>query len=195
MRMSETTLSTVTPPQPVPSRPLGELLPKGGRAVMVAAVAAALVAGDFVRFGATGWAYIGVVLCPVLVLLASIDLQHRLLPNRIVLPAALVVVVVVAATQRGDLVTHLAAGLALGALFFAVGALFPGSLGMGDAKLGLLLGLALGSKTFAAIEFALLAVLIAAVWIIATQGMAARKKAIPFGPFLGLGGILGLFLG
>ncbi len=65
---------------------------------------------------------------------------------------------------------------------------------MGDAKLGLLLGLALGAKTFVAVEAGLLAVLIAAVWIIATQGMAARKKAIPFGPFLALGGLIGFFL-
>jgi len=193
--MSEANLSTLAPPHAVPSRPLGELMPKGARAVIVASVAAALVVADFVRFGATGWAYIGVVLLPVLVLLASIDLQHRLLPNRIVLPTALVVVVVVAATQPDNLVMHLAAGIALGALFFAVGSFFPGSLGMGDAKLGLLLGFALGSKTFAAVEIALLAVLIAAVWIIATQGMAARKKTIPFGPFLALGGILGFFLG
>ena len=193
--MTEANLSTLAPPQPIPSRPLGELMPKGARAVIVGAVAAALVVADVVRFGATGWAYIGVVLCPALVLLASIDLQHRLLPNRIVLPTALVVLVVVAATQPGDLGMHLAAGIALGSLFFAVGAFFPGSLGMGDAKLGLLLGLALGSKTFVAVEIALLAVLIAAVWIIATQGMAARKKTIPFGPFLALGGILGFFLG
>jgi leader peptidase (prepilin peptidase) / N-methyltransferase len=192
--MSGTNVSTVTRPQPVPSRPLGEVLPKGARAVVVGAVAAALVAGDLVRFGATAWAYIGIVLCPALVLLASIDLKHRLLPNRIVLPTALVVVVVVAATQPGDLVTHLAAGIALGALFFAVGAFFPGSLGMGDAKVGLLLGLALGSKTLGAVELALFAVLIAALWMIATQGMAARKKTIPFGPFLALGGILGFFL-
>ncbi len=193
--MSEANLSTVTPPQPVPGRPLSELLPKGTRAMVVGTVAAALVAAGFVRFGATGWACIGMVLCPALVLLASIDLQHRLLPNRIVLPTALLVVVVVAATQPDALVTHLAAGIALGAVFFAIGTFFPGSLGMGDAKLGLLLGLALGSQTLVAVEIALLAVLIAAVWMIATQGMAARKKTIPFGPFLALGGILGFFLG
>lgn len=190
--MSETNLSTATPPQP--SRPLAELLPQGARAVLVAAVAAALVAGDFVRYHTTGWAFIGLVFCPVLVLLASIDLQHRVLPNRIVLPAALVVTVIAAFAQPHDLVAHLAAGVALGALFFAVGTFFPGSIGMGDAKLGLLLGLALGSKTFAAVECALLAVLVVAVWIIATQGMAARKKAIPFGPFLALGGLIGFFL-
>lgn len=120
--------------------------------------------------------------------------EHRLSSNRIVLPTALAVIVVVAAIDPNELVTHLAAGIALGAAFFAVGRFFPGSLGMGDAKLGLLLGLALGSKTFAAVEIALVAVLIAATWSIVTQGMAARKKRIPLGPFLALGGILAFFL-
>ena len=66
---------------------------------------------------------------------------------------------------------------------------------MGDAKVGLLLGLALGSRTFSAMMVAFAGLFLAAVWILATQGIAARKKAIPFGPFLALGGILAFFLG
>jgi leader peptidase (prepilin peptidase) / N-methyltransferase len=183
------------PGVPRPRRPVAELLPHGARGTLTIAAAAALVALDFAHFGTAAWAFVGVVLCPVLVLLAAIDLEHRLLPNPIVLPAALLVTVVVAVAQPGELVTHLAAGVALGALFFAVGAFFPGSIGMGDAKLGLLLGLALGPQTFVAVEAALLGVLVVALWIVATQGMAARKKTIPFGPFLVLGGLLGFFLG
>jgi len=66
---------------------------------------------------------------------------------------------------------------------------------MGDAKLGLLLGLALGSRTFSAMMVAFVGLFLAALFIIATQGVAARKKAIPFGPFIALGGILAFFLG
>jgi leader peptidase (prepilin peptidase) / N-methyltransferase len=131
----------------------------------------------------------------VLVLLTAIDLEHRLLPNRIVLPATLAIVAVVAVAQPHHLVAHLAAGVALGGFFFATGAFFPGSIGMGDAKLGLLLGVALGSQTVPAVEFALFGVLLVALGIIATQGASARKKAIAFGPFLALGAILGFFLG
>lgn len=176
------------------SRPLGELMPRGGRAVAVVVLSVALVVAGFVRFGFTGWAFIGLVLCPVLVLLAAIDLEHRVLPNRIVLPSAVLVTVIVAVSQPHDLVVHLIAGIGLGAFFFAIGAIFPGSIGMGDAKLGLLLGLALGSRTFAAVEAALLGVLIAALWLIFKNGMSARKQTIPFGPFLALGGLIGFFL-
>ncbi len=149
---------------------------------------------DFAHFGVTTWAFIGLVLCPVLVLLTAIDLEHRLLPNVIVLPASLAVIAVVAVSQPHDLVTHIAAGVALGGFFFASAAFFPGSIGMGDAKLGLLIGFALGSQTFPAVEIALVCVLVVALWIIATQGAAARKKAIAFGPFLALGAILAFFL-
>ena len=178
-----------------PRRPLRELLPRGARAVLVLAVSAALVAVDFVHFGVTGWAFIGLVLCPALVLLTAIDLEHRLLPNAIVFPTSLVVLAVVAIGQPHHLVVHLAAGVALGGFFFASAMFFPGSIGMGDVKLGLLLGLALGSKTWPAVEFALLGVLVLALGIVLNRGMAARKQAIAFGPFLAFGAILGFFLG
>ncbi len=201
LHMSDASASAVSPPTPAPGataarpkRPLPELLPRGMRAAAVLAVSAALVAADFVHFGASDWAFIGLVLCPVLVLLTAIDLEHRLLPNLVVLPATLAVAAVVAVSQPHALVGHLAAGVALGGFFFATGAFFPGSIGMGDAKLGLLLGVALGSKTVPAVEFALLAVLVVALGIVASQGMSARKKAIAFGPFLALGAILGFFI-
>jgi prepilin signal peptidase PulO-like enzyme (type II secretory pathway) len=66
---------------------------------------------------------------------------------------------------------------------------------MGDAKLGLLLGFALGSRTLAAMMVAFAGLFVAALWILARQGFSARKQAIPFGPFIALGGILGFFLG
>jgi leader peptidase (prepilin peptidase) / N-methyltransferase len=201
--MTEATASVVSP-QPTapeseaaatrPRRPLREILPRGAKAVAVAAVSAALVVAAFVQCGVTTWSFIGLVLCPVLVLLTAIDLEHRLLPNVIVLPAALAVLAIVAVSEPHELVSHIAAGVALGGFFFASAALIPGSIGMGDAKLGLLIGLALGSQTFPAVEIALLCVLVVALWIVFTQGAAARKKAIAFGPFLALGAILGFFL-
>ena len=66
---------------------------------------------------------------------------------------------------------------------------------MGDAKLGFLMGLALGSKTFGAALVAFAGLLIAALYILGTRGTSARKDAIPFGPFLALGGIVAFFLG
>jgi leader peptidase (prepilin peptidase) / N-methyltransferase len=202
--MIEASTSTVSPQQTAreneggivlrPRRPLREVLPRGARAVAVVAVSAALVVADFAHFGVSTWAFIGLVLCPVLVLLTAIDLEHRILPNVIVLPAALAVLAILAVSQPHALVTHLVAGVALGGFFFASAMFFPGSIGMGDVKLGLLIGFALGSQTFPAVEIALLCVLVVALWIVFTQGAAARKKAIAFGPFLALGAILGFFL-
>jgi leader peptidase (prepilin peptidase)/N-methyltransferase len=174
---------------------LRELLPTGGVAVLVAALSLAAVVAGFAHFGLHGQALVGAVFCPALILLAAIDLKHRLLPNTIVLPASLAVGLIVAASAPGDFLAHLLAALALGGFFFAFAALFPGSLGMGDAKLGFLLGLALGSKTLGATLIAFAGLLVAALYVLATRGISSRKDAIPFGPFLALGGILAFFLG
>jgi leader peptidase (prepilin peptidase) / N-methyltransferase len=174
---------------------LRELLPTGGAALLVVALSLAAVVASFVHFGVGAEALVGAVLCPTLILLAAIDLEHRLLPNTIVLPATLVIGVIVAASSPSDFLAHFLAGLALGGFFFAFAAIFPGSLGMGDAKLGFLLGIALGSKTLGATLIAFAGLLVAALYVLATRGVSARKDALPFGPFLALGGILAFFLG
>jgi prepilin signal peptidase PulO-like enzyme (type II secretory pathway) len=181
-------------PAKVERAPLRELLPTGNLAVLVVAASAALVVGSFARFGFSGMALLGAVFCPTLVLLAAIDMKHRLLPNEIILAASLAVGLIVAASTPGAFLSHLAAGAALGGFFFLMGTIFAGSMGMGDAKLGFLLGLALGSKTFGAAIIAFTALLVAAVYVLVSRGASARKDAIPFGPFLALGGILAYFL-
>jgi prepilin signal peptidase PulO-like enzyme (type II secretory pathway) len=203
--MSVPTIPVTEPaaqPEPVDESPAGverpplrELLPTGGVAVLVAALSLAAVVASFAHFGFTGHALVGAVFCPTLVLLAAIDVKHRVLPNMIILPASLAVGLIVAASAPGDFLAHLAAGAALGGFFFAFAAFFPGSLGMGDAKLGFLLGLALGSKTLGATLIAFAGLLVGALYVLATRGVSARKDAMPFGPFLALGGILAYFLG
>jgi leader peptidase (prepilin peptidase) / N-methyltransferase len=194
--MSEPTAEPASEaPAKVERAPLRDLLPTGTLRLVVAAASALLIVGSFARFGFSGNAFVGAVFCPTLVLLAVIDLKHKLLPNMIVLPATLAVGLIVAVSSPGDFVAHLLAGLALGGFFFAFAAFFPGSLGMGDAKLGFLLGLALGSKTLGATLIAFAGLLVAALYVLATRGISARKDALPFGPFLALGGILAFFLG
>ena len=183
------------PPAKVERAPLRDLLPTGTLRVAVAVASVALIAGSFARYGFSGTALVGVVFCPALVLLAVIDMKHRLLPNAIVLPASLAVGLIVAVSTPGDFLAHFLAGLALGGFFFAFAAIFPGSLGMGDAKLGFLLGLALGAKTLGATLIAFAGLLVAALYILATRGASARKDSVPFGPFLALGGVLAFFLG
>ena len=182
-------------PARIESRPLAELLPTGTLRVFVVAGALALVVASFARYGFSGKALLGAVFCPTLVLLAAIDAKHRLLPNAIILPATLAVGLILAASTPGDFLSHLAAGAALGGFFFIFGTIFAGSIGMGDAKLGFLLGLVLGAQTFGAALIAFAGLLVAALYVLATRGASARKDAIPFGPFLALGGILAFFLG
>jgi len=189
-----------TPPEPAAEpvksepRPLAELLPTGTLRVAVVTAAIGLVVASFIAFGFGGKALLGAVFCPTLVLLAAIDARHRLLPNAIILPATLAVGLIVAAYAPGSFLTHLAAGAALGGFFFIFGTIFAGSVGMGDAKLGFLLGLALGAQTFGAALVAFAGLLVAALYVLFTRGVSARKDAIPFGPFLALGGILAFFL-
>jgi len=175
-------------------RPLRELLPTGTPLILTAATAFVLFVACFIEFGLHGRALVGAVLCPALVFLAAIDWKHKLLPNAIVLPATLVIGLIVADAAPGSFLTHLAYAAGLGGFFFLFGIIFAGSLGMGDAKLGFLLGLALGSKTIGAALISFAGLLVAALYVLATRGTSARKDAIPFGPFLALGGIVAYFL-
>jgi leader peptidase (prepilin peptidase)/N-methyltransferase len=194
--MPEPAIETGTEPaSPEPSRPFVELLPTGTFRLVVAVGMLVSLVASFADFGLHGRALVGAVFCPALILLAAIDAKHKLLPNAIILPASLAVGLIVAASAPGSFLAHLAAGAALGGFFFLFGMIFAGSLGMGDAKLGFLIGLALGSKTFGATIIAFAGLLVAALYVLATRGTAARKDAIPFGPFLALGGILAFFLG
>jgi prepilin signal peptidase PulO-like enzyme (type II secretory pathway) len=173
---------------------LRDLLPIGTPLLLVAGTSLVLIVASFSQFGLHGHALLGAVLCPALVLLAAIDAKHKLLPNEIVLATTLAVGLIVAASTPGSFLWHLAAGAALGGFFFVFGTIFAGSLGMGDAKLGFLLGLALEAKVIGAVMIAFAGLLVAALYILATRGIAARKDAIPFGPFLALGGIVAYFL-
>jgi len=173
---------------------LAELMPTGSMRLLVGGAMLISIIASFTEFGLHGRALVGAVLCPALVLLAAIDAKHRLLPNAIILPASLAIGLIVAASAPGAFLTHFVAGVALGGFFFLFGTIFAGSFGMGDAKLGFLLGLALGKQTFGAALIAFAGLLVAALYVLATRGAAARKDAIPFGPFLALGGLLAFFL-
>jgi len=192
----EASAAPATQPDRIATRSrLAELLPVGLSRHGVVVAGVALAAGSFAVFGASGRALVGAILCPVLVLLAAIDIRHHLLPNAIVFPAIGAVGLAVAAFEAGDFLEHLWAALAVGGFLFIFATVFPAGLGMGDAKVGFLLGLALGSLVLPAMMLALLGVFLAAVWVLLRRGLSARRQAIPFGPFLALGGIAAFFLG
>jgi leader peptidase (prepilin peptidase)/N-methyltransferase len=166
-----------------------------GRAQIAAASTAVLAVVAFARFGLTAHAVLVALVAGVLVLLALVDVEERRIPNRIVLPATLATLAAQVAMSPGRSAEWVAAGLGA-ALFLLLPLLVsPNAVGMGDVKLALLLGVALGRPVVLALAVAALAAAAAAVFVLARHGLAARSRAIPLGPFLAVGGLAGLLLG
>jgi leader peptidase (prepilin peptidase) / N-methyltransferase len=130
-----------------------------------------------------------------LIALAAIDLEHRLLPNKIVYPLAAWGLVGTALVDRGDVVSHLIAGAAGFLALFLAALAYPGGMGMGDVKLAGAMGLYLGTALAPAMLIALLSGSVVGVAIMVREGASARKKAVPFGVFLALGGVAALLVG
>lgn len=152
-----------------------------------------LFAGCVLAFGLSGRAAVAAFFCAALVAVTATDLEHRIVPNRIVLPAA--AIVLVAQTALEPSVEWLLAALGAAAFFFVAALIYPAGLGMGDVKLALLLGAALGRTVPVALMLGMAAALVPSVVLLARHGAAARKMALPFAPFLALGGVVALFAG
>jgi leader peptidase (prepilin peptidase)/N-methyltransferase len=139
---------------------------------------------------------LGLLLVTALVPITLIDLELRLIPNLITGPAALAAVVAIAAFDTDFLPEALIAGAAAGGFFLAAAVLYPRGMGMGDVKLAGMLGLYLGRAVAPAIFIALIAGVAVGAAVIARKGAKeGRKTAVPFGPFLALGGIIAFFAG
>jgi len=130
-----------------------------------------------------------------LIALAGIDLDHKLLPNKIVYPLAAWGVVAVLIADRDDIVEHLVAGAGAFLFLFLAVLAYPRGMGMGDVKLAGAMGIYLGQSVIPAMLIAFLAGSVVGIAIIAREGAEARKKAVPFGIFLALGGIVGVLAG
>ena len=154
---------------------------------------ALLVAACFAKFG-LGWeAAIAGFFCAVLVVLAAIDLERFIIPNRIVLPAA--AVVLVAQTLVHPSVEWLAAGVGASLFLFLAALAYPRGMGMGDVKLALLLGFMLGRTVPIGMFVGMVAAVVPSIVLIARHGSAGRKMKIPFAPFLAIGAVVALFAG
>lgn len=139
---------------------------------------------------------LGLILVTALVPIVVIDLEHRLIPNRITGPAAIAAVVAGLALDADGLPEQLIAGAGAGGFFLLAAMLYRRGMGMGDVKLAGLMGLCLGKAVVPALLTALLAGVLVGGLIISRVGAAAgRKTAVPFGPFLALGAVVALFAG
>jgi len=131
----------------------------------------------------------------LLIALAAIDLDHRILPNKIVYPMAAYGVIATLLVDRGDLAENLIAGTGAFAFLLLAVIAYPRGMGMGDVKLAGAMGLYLGLSIIPALLAAFLSGSVVGVVILAREGAAGRKKAVPFGVFLALGGIVGVLAG
>lgn len=138
---------------------------------------------------------LGLVFVTMLVAITLTDLERRIIPNKILLAASILAIAIVVPTDPSSLLERTIAAAAAGGLLFAAALAYPRGMGMGDVKLAATMGLFLGRDVGPAILVALLAGSCVGLAMIARHGAAARKRAIPFGPFLALGGLVGLLAG
>jgi leader peptidase (prepilin peptidase)/N-methyltransferase len=163
---------------------------------VVEAITAVLFVAVLAVKGVDADALPGLALVLILVPTALIDLEHRIIPNALMAVGAVVGLALVALTDPSHLADHVIAAAGAGGFFFLVVLAYPAGMGMGDVKLAAVLGLYLGASVIPAVAIALLAGTLVGAVIIARKGAkAGRKTAVPFGPFLALGGIVGLLAG
>ena len=161
---------------------------------LVEALTGALFAGAAYRFGFDYALLPALVLLGVLVALAGIDLSHQLLPNVIVGPAALAGLVLSVAGNPGRWWVYVASAAVVGGALFILALVYPGGMGMGDVKMGGMLGTFLGPYAALAVFFGALGGVIVSAVLMAFGGMGRRSR-IPFGTFLAFGAAITLFTG
>jgi leader peptidase (prepilin peptidase) / N-methyltransferase len=162
---------------------------------LAAAVAVLLIGACFVEFGATPRAFIAAFFVSALVAVCATDLERRIIPNRIVLPATAVVFAAQTALAPERAFEWVFAGIAAASILALPLLIAPGGMGMGDVKLALLLGAMLGRYVWVALVVAFLAAFVAAFVILLRHGAEGRQRSFAFGPFLAVGAIVALLAG
>jgi len=173
--------------------PLLQRAPFSRRLPLVTAATAALGAACGLAFGFTLEALTGALFCWILVIVTRTDFEHRLIPDRIVLPGGLLVLVLRTADDPSAewILSALGAGLVL----FVIVLVHPRGMGMGDVKLSAFLGAGLGLEVVVALFVGFFAAFLPAAVLLVRHGSDARKKTMPLGPFLAAGAVVALFFG
>jgi leader peptidase (prepilin peptidase)/N-methyltransferase len=141
-------------------------------------------------------AVIPLVMVLLMVPVTLIDLDHRIIPNKLMILGAVLAPALVLWLEPDAIVEHLIAGAAAGGFFLLAVLAYPRGMGVGDIKLAAVLGLFLGRAAGPAVFIALVSGTLVGALIMARKGVAeGRKTAVPFGPFLALGGVVALFVG
>lgn len=159
------------------------------------AVAAVVAAAALVHHDHPAEIAIDLVFATMLAIVTLTDLERRIIPNKVLLAGAVICILIAAPTDSGSLPERFIAAAAAGGLLFVTALAYPKGMGLGDVKLAATMGLFLGRAMAPALLAALLSGSVIGLALIARHGARARKMAIPFGPFLALGGVLGMLAG
>jgi leader peptidase (prepilin peptidase) / N-methyltransferase len=154
-----------------------------------------LALGCMARFGTSAETVTAIFFVTVLVVLSAIDIERRILPNVILLPATAVLFLAQVLLFPERALEFIVSGVGAALFLLLLLAVNPNGMGMGDVKLALFLGIGLGSAVGVALLAAALAAAVFSLGLLLYHGAAARKMAIPFGPFLAFGALFALFGG
>jgi leader peptidase (prepilin peptidase) / N-methyltransferase len=163
---------------------------------LVEALTAALCAGAVLVHHTAAGIALSVILILLLVPAAAIDLEHRIIPNRITgLGAVLALAVGLALDPAGE-PERLIAAVAAGGFLLVAALAYAGGMGMGDVKLAGMMGLFLGRAVAPALMIALVSGVVAGLVVMSRKGVKrGRKTAVPFGPFLAFGAVVAIYAG
>lgn len=173
--------------------PLLRSVPRSPRLPLVALGTALLGAACGLVYGFTLEAVAATLFCWVLVVITRTDFETRLIPDKVILPGA--VVLLALRTLDDPSLEWILAALGAGLVLFLVVLVYPRGLGMGDVKLSAFLGAGLGVSVVVAMFVGFFVALVPAALLFVRHGKEARKSAMPLGPFLALGGVIALFWG
>ena len=143
-----------------------------------------------IRYGVRAETPVVIFVIATLVVISKHDLERHIIPNRIVVPAWIAILLAHLAIHPHHWLEWIGASFGAGIFFLVVQLAYPAGLGMGDVKLALLIGAALGWSVIAALLFGTLAAGLVSAALLIAKGAEARKRAIPLGPFLAGGAIL-----
>ena len=159
------------------------------------AVGAAFAATALVLHDDPSKLALGLVFVAVLAAITLTDLERRVIPNAILLAGSVLGVAIVAATDPGSLPERAAAASGAGAFLLLFALVYPRGMGMGDVKLAAVMGIFLGVSVIPALFVGIALGAATGLWLMLRYGPEARKHAVPFGPFLAIGGLTGLLAG
>lgn len=162
-------------------------------------VAMALLTGigfllAFLEFGLAARLPLACFFIAVMVVIAFIDWELMIIPNKIALPAAVVGLAASIALDPGRWWIYLVAAVGASLFLFILALIWPGGMGAGDIKLALFMGGVLGAMVIVAMFVAFFLGAVVGLILIASK-LKSRKDGIPFGPYLALGSVVALLYG